>query len=77
MIAIKTTDAQYKKIQLSPKVFIGKPDDLNVFYKCMGDLGYTEIEDERMGSLYMFEKDGKKQPVHLRMNGYYSRWSFE
>jgi len=77
LIAIKATDAPYKKIQLASKVFIGKPGDLDIFYKCMNDLGYIEIEDERMGSLYMFEKDGEKQPVHLRMNGYYSIWSFE
>lgn len=58
------------------KVVIADPNDPDAFYKYLEANGYTELQEERMGSMHTVEKDGTTELVHVRSNAYYSlfRW---
>ena len=52
------TDATFAEVQDEPKVIFFKRD--YGIIKAMEENGYTFIEDAQMGSMLVFEKNGKK-----------------
>jgi hypothetical protein len=75
VIRIFATDVEYVEIQKSPRVVIGKPDNAwEVFLKTMEKDGYSYLEDERLASMCVFEKDGVRENVFFHVNRYYSKW---
>ena len=59
------------------KVIIAASNDPDTFYKYLESNGYTELEEEQMGSMHVIEKDGKKEVVELSANGYYRLWNWQ
>lgn len=59
------------------KVIIADPNDPNAFYKYLEANGYTELEEERMGSMHFIEKDGVSEVVHVNGNAYYRLWLWQ
>ena len=68
-------DAEHVKAQEYPKVIIAQPDTSLEEY--MADEGYAELEDERMGSIRVFETEPGGDflnYVEHTVNEYYSLW---
>lgn len=59
------------------KVIIADPNDPDAFYKYLETNGYTELEEERMGSMHTVEKDGVTELVHVNGNAYYRLWQWQ
>ena len=59
------------------KVIIADPNDPDAFYKYLEANGYTELEEERMGSMHVIEKDGVIECVDVMGNGYYRLWIWQ
>lgn len=55
-----------------PKVVLAAPDaDITEY---MAGRGFAENEQERMGALRVFEKDGAKEYILCSVNRYFARW---
>ncbi len=67
----------YTVIQKNPQVIMAQPDDAqNSLLSYMNSCGYTHAEDERLGSILLFEKDGEEVRVDFSVNRYYSLWAW-
>lgn len=78
VIKILATDAESAEIQKSPRVVLAKPDKgWDLFLETMKMDGYSYLEEERLGSACVFEKDGAKEIVFFKVNSYYSKWTWE
>jgi hypothetical protein len=72
------TDAEYVEIQQSPRVILAKPvDAYDLLLRVMQEEGYTYVEEETMGSMQVFEKDGKKERMFVSVNKFFSTWIWE
>ena len=58
LFRVTFTDTTFAEVQKAPKVIFFKPDYGIV--KAMEEHGYVFLEDEQMGSMLVFEKDGVK-----------------
>lgn len=78
LMRINTTDTNFVEIQNSPRVVLAKPNNAwSVFLNALENEGYKYLEDERMGSLCVFEKNGVIERVNFSINQYYSIWIWE
>lgn len=59
------------------KVIIADPNDPDAFYKYLESNGCTELEEERMGSMHVIEKEGVTEYVDVMGNGYYRLWIWQ
>lgn len=77
LIKIKFSDVEIIELNEDPKIVLAKPST-DVFIKYMKDSGYDVIEEERLGSMYVFYNHltGTKSEVFCNMNGYYSLWTW-
>ena len=77
LIKIKFSDVEIIELNEDPKIVLAKPS-ADVFIKYMKDSGYDVIEEERLGSMYVFYNHltGTKSEVFCNMNGYYSLWTW-
>ena len=77
LIKIKFSDVEIIELNKDPKIVLTKPS-ADVFIKYMKDSGYDVIEEERLGSMYVFYNHltGTKSEVFCNMNGYYSLWTW-
>ena len=77
LIKIKFSDVEIVELNEDPKIVLAKPS-ADVFIKYMKDSGYDVIEEERLGSMYVFYNHltGTKSEVFCNMNGYYSLWTW-
>ena len=77
LIKIKFSDVEIIELNKDPKIVLAKPST-DVFIKYMKDSGYDVIEEERLGSMYVFYNHltGTKSEVFCNMNGYYSLWTW-
>ena len=77
LIKIKFSDVEIIELNKDPKIVLAKPS-ADVFIKYMKDSGYDVIEEERLGSMYVFYNHltGTKSEVFCNMNGYYSLWTW-
>lgn len=77
LIKIKFSDVEIVELNEDPKIVLAKPST-DVFIKYMKDSGYDVIEEERLGSMYVFYNHltGTKSEVFCNMNGYYSLWTW-
>lgn len=71
------TDAEYVEIQKSPRIIISEKGDMKGFLEVLEKEGYTHLEDEQMGSLHVVEKNGQKELISSKTNGYYSLWTWQ
>lgn len=71
------TDAEYVEIQNAPRIVISERGDMNGFFEALEEEGYTHLEDEQMGSMCFFEKDGQKEAVMHSGNKFYSLWTWQ
>ena len=60
LLRVSFSDTPLVEIQKDPPVMVVKPSSNQEFYKAMEEKGYRFLADEQMGSLIVFEKDGKK-----------------
>lgn len=78
LVKILSTDIESVEVQKSPKVVLAQPDNgWDLFLEAMKKDGYSYLEDERLGSMCVFEKGGVKENVSFDVNGYYSKWQWE
>jgi hypothetical protein len=78
LFKILFTNTEYVEIQESPRVILAKPDNaFDLLLKKMQDEGYTHIEEETLGSMRVFEKDGKRERLFISTNKYFSKWIWE
>ena len=77
MIKIQFSDVEIIELNKDPKIVLAKPS-ADVFIKYMKDSGYDVIEEERLGSMYVFydHLTDTKNEVFCNMNGYYSLWTW-
>jgi len=77
LIKIKFSDVEIVELNEDPTIVLAKPST-DVFIKYMKDSGYDVIEEERLGSMYVFYNHltGTKSEVFCNMNGYYSLWTW-
>lgn len=62
----------WAEIASGPKVVLAPPEaDLTEY---MAVRGFAENEQERMGALRVFEKDGAKEYILCSVNRYFARW---
>lgn len=78
VLQILATDTPYVEISSEPRVVLAQPEDnpRGFFLSVMEQEGYTYLEEEQMGAMCVFEKDGIKQRVMFRVNGYYAQWTW-
>lgn len=62
----------WAEIASEPKVVLAAPDAHITDY--MAGRGFAENEQERMGALRVFEKDGVQERVLCGVNRYFARW---
>ena len=62
----------WAEIASEPKVVLAAPDAHITDY--MAGRGFAENEQERMGALRVFEKDGAKEYSLCSVNRYFARW---
>lgn len=78
VVAVSSGNEEYVVIcENHKKVIIADPNDPDAFYRYLESLGYTELEEEQMGSMHIIEKDGEKEAVLLSANGYYRLWIWQ
>lgn len=73
---ISVLDKEYVEIQASPKVILAQPNG-EIFIDYMESRGFTEIEDEQMGSIRVFTNGDSKEWIWYSINGNYSKWSWQ
>ena len=74
---IMFTETNYVQIQDKPRVIVSKSNNAyNLFLDTMKSEGYTYLEDEQMGSMLVFEKDGVREEVFFSVNAYFSKWKW-
>jgi len=75
LLRIWLSDTQVVEIQKSPRVWLvdAKEGAYNVAKKALADEGYREIEEEQMGSMFVFEKNEKKHQIHFSANRYFAK----
>ena len=72
------TDTDYVEIQQSPRVILAQPENSrDLMLNVMQNEGYTFLEDETMGSMHAFEKDGIRERLFFSVNKYFSKWIWE
>lgn len=78
VLQILATDKAYVEIGSQPKVVLAQPEGApwEFFLSVMEQEGYTYLEEEQMGAMCVFEKDGRKEHVMFRVNGYYAQWTW-
>ncbi len=78
VLQILATDKAYVEISSQPRVVLAQPEEYpwDLFLSVMEQEGYTYLEEERMGAMCVFEKDGNKEQVIFRVNGYYAQWTW-
>ena len=78
VLQILVTDKAYVEINNQPKVVLAQPEDnpWDFFLSVMKQDGYIYLEEERMGSMCVFEKDGNKEYIMFHVNGYYAQWTW-
>ena len=62
----------WAEIAREPKVVLAAPETSITDY--MAARGFAENEQERMGALRVFEKDGAKEYVLCSVNRWFARW---
>ena len=65
----------WTEVASGPKVVLAAPDAALTDY--MAWRGFAENEQERMGALRVFEKDGAKEYVLCRANRWFARWIWQ
>jgi len=77
MIKIQFSDIGIIELNTEPKVIMAKPS-VDEFIKYMKDRGYDMLEEEQLGSMYVFydHLTDTKNEVFCNMNGYYSLWTW-
>lgn len=73
---ISVLDKEYVEIQSSPKVILAQPND-EIFIDYMASRGFTEIEEEQMGSMRYFTNGDSKEAIWYAINGHYSKWCWQ
>ena len=74
---IMFTETNYMQIQDKPRVIVSKSNNAyNLFLDTMKSEGYTYLEDEQMGSMFVFEKNGVREEVFFSVNAYFSKWKW-
>lgn len=74
IIKILFSEVEYVVVQEKPaKVIFAKPD-IAIFEKYMEDNGYKCLEEDRMGSIYVYKNDTHEVTIQFSMNQYYSKW---
>ena len=76
LFQITVLNKEYVVIQESPKVVIAQPNG-QVFIDYMESRGFTEIEEEQMGSMRVFTNGKEKEWVMYSINGNYSKWCWQ
>ena len=65
----------WTEVASGPKVVLAAPEADITDY--MAGRGFAENEQERMGALRVFEKDGAKEYVLCRANRWFARWIWQ
>lgn len=65
----------WAEVSDTPRVVLAAPDDDLTDY--MAGRGFAENEEERMGALRVFEKDGVQERVLCGVNRYFARWVWQ
>ena len=69
---ITLLEEPWAEVSAAPRVVLAAPDaDLTDY---MAGRGFAENEEERMGALRVFEKDGIQERVLCGVNRYFARW---
>lgn len=65
----------WAEVSAAPKVVLAAPETDITDY--MAGRGFAENEQERMGALRVFEKDGVQEHVLCGVNRYFARWVWQ
>lgn len=77
MFSVLSGNDEVIVISDSPKILIGSPESsADKFSMYMSGIGYTLNEEEQLGGVLVFDKNGERQKVAHSVNGYYSLWKF-
>ena len=63
-------------ISEDPKIVLAQPDE-RIFIDYMEGLGFTEIEEKRLGSIRVFTNGEAEESVVYRQNRFFSQWKWE
>ena len=63
-------------ISEDPKIVLAQPDE-RIFIDYLEGLGFTEIEEKRLGSIRVFTNGEVEESVVYRQNRFFSQWKWE
>ncbi len=73
---ITVLDKEYVEIQKSPQVILAQPSD-EIFIEYMELRGFTELEEEQMGSIRVFSNGSEKELIKYNKNAHCSTWCWQ
>ncbi|MFZ2537850.1 MAG: hypothetical protein WAX04_02980 [Oscillospiraceae bacterium] len=75
---ITFTDTEYVELQESPKVIISKSDKAqDNLINYMRNRGFSEITENRLGSVLLFTNNDAQESIQFSVNRYYSKWRWQ
>ena len=78
IVSISNGKTDYVELKTGPnKIVIASPENtMNVFEEYIAENGYSVLEDEQLGSLFVIARGEKREYVFISINKYYSLWQW-
>ena len=76
LFLILTDKSTFAVISEDPKVMLAQPNEA-IFIDYMEGLGFTEIEEERLGSIRVFTNGEAEEIIIYKQNRFFSQWKWE
>lgn len=76
LFLILTDKSTFAVISEDPKVMLAQPNEV-IFIDYMEGLGFTEIEEEHLGSIRVFTNGEAEEIIVYKQNRFFSQWKWE